>query len=309
MLHLLLLVGSAAAIYLACEQFVTAVEHLGRRLQLGGLAVGSVLAAVGTALPESVVTGVAVLGGSDDLGVGAALGGPLALATIAYAVVGLVLLLRRAPAPPVSPRLGRDQRLFLAVFAVKVGLGLVAFAWKPWLGLLFFAGYGLYVWSELRQPSVEDDEELEPLKIGRAGLVQGLLALAVIWGASQLFVDQLAWAGPRLGLSDAVTALLLAPVATELPEVLNAVVWVRAGKVPLALANISGSMMVQATVPSGLAILFTPWSLSGPLLLSALATALALVWLLVALRGRAVGWRLLGAGAFYVAFAVVLPFV
>lgn len=300
-MHLLLLLGSAVVIYLACEHFVTAVEHLGRRLRLGTLAVGTVLAAVGTALPESVVTGVAVVGGSDDLGVGAALGGPLALATIAYFVVGVFL---RQPVQ--VGRLARDQRLFLAVFAFKVGLGVVAFAWKPWLGLLFFAAYGLYVWGELRGPEGAHDEELEPLRIGSTGRVQALLALLLIWGASQVFVAQLAWAGPQLGLSDAVTALLLAPVATELPEVLNAVVWARAGKPDLALANISGSMMVQATVPSGLAILFTPWHLSGPLLLSALATALALVWLLATLPRR---WGLLGAGAFYVAFAVALPLV
>ena len=59
MLHVLLLVGSALAIYLACELFVNAVEHLGRALRISTLAVGTVLAAIGTALPESVVTGVA----------------------------------------------------------------------------------------------------------------------------------------------------------------------------------------------------------------------------------------------------------
>ena len=298
-MHLLLLVGSAVVIYLACEHFVAAVEHLGRRLRLGTLAVGTVLAAVGTALPESVVTGVAALGGSDDLGIGAALGGPLALATIAYFVVGLFL---RGRVGDVG-RLRRDQRLFLLVFAAKVGLGLVAFAWKPWLGLLFFAGYGLYVWSELRGPAGSSDEELPALRVGATGRLQSLLALAAIWAGSQVFVAQLEWAGPQLGLSDAVTALLLAPVATELPEVLNAVIWTRSGRPELALANISGSMMVQATVPSGLAILATPWSLSGPLLASAVATALAVLWLLVAGVGRR---GLLGAGALYLAIALTL---
>jgi len=43
-------------------------------------------------------------------------------------------------------------------------------------------------------------------------------------------------------------ALLLSPIATELPETLNAIIWVRQGKHRLALANISGAMMIQATV-------------------------------------------------------------
>ena len=61
-LSLVLLLGSAVVIYLACEYFVNGVEWVGRRLSVGEQATGSILAAFGTALPESVVTFVAVLG-------------------------------------------------------------------------------------------------------------------------------------------------------------------------------------------------------------------------------------------------------
>src|SRR5262249_13529838 len=88
-----------------------------------------------------------------------------------------------------------------------------------------------------------------------AVIAQTLVTLAIIFGASQLFVRQLEWAGPALGLPAAVVALLLSPIATELPEVLNASIWVRQGKTHLALANLSGAMMIQATVPSGIGIL------------------------------------------------------
>lgn len=74
MWHFVLLVLCAVAIYLACEWFVNAVEWLGRRLNVGQMAVGSILAAFGTALPESVVTLVAVTTGATaeqrDIGVG-----------------------------------------------------------------------------------------------------------------------------------------------------------------------------------------------------------------------------------------------
>src|SRR3954467_12896529 len=97
MLHVVILLACAVAIYLSCEWFVNAVEWLGLRLKVGPLAVGTLLAAFGTALPESVVTFVAVVlgSGSDqkDIGVGAAMGGPLALATVAYGVSGVMLLI------------------------------------------------------------------------------------------------------------------------------------------------------------------------------------------------------------------------
>jgi cation:H+ antiporter len=99
MVHIVLLIACAVAIYLSCEWFVNAVEWLGQRLNIGAMAVGTILAAFGTALPESVVTLVAVTTGPTaeirNIGVGAAMGGPLVLATVAYGVTGGMLLLRR----------------------------------------------------------------------------------------------------------------------------------------------------------------------------------------------------------------------
>src|SRR5277367_6055602 len=99
MVHIVLLIACAVAIYLSCEWFVNAVEWLGQRLNIGTMAVGTILAAFGTALPESVVTLVAVTTGPTaeirNIGVGAAMGGPLVLATVAYGVTGAMLLLRR----------------------------------------------------------------------------------------------------------------------------------------------------------------------------------------------------------------------
>ncbi len=363
LIHVLLLAGAAVAIYLACEWFINAVEWLGARLNVGKMAVGTLLAAIGTALPESVVTFVAVVFGSGshskDIGVGAAMGGPLALSTIAYAVVGVVLLSNRrrrrrwseagstpstgasatsAPGasgsgmsgasrastePPPdadlqveSRRLARDQTWFLSVFVIKVGLGLVAFAIKPWLGVLFFATYAVYFSRELgNRDGAGETEGLAPLKLqpGRATpstaavVIQTIATLAVIFGASQLFVHQLEWAGPQLGLSATVTALLLSPVATELPEVMNAILWVRQGKTDLALANISGAMMIQATVPSGLGILFTPWKFDAPLIAAGAVTMAAIVYLLATIRaGRLTAGRLAASAGFYAAFIVLL---
>jgi cation:H+ antiporter len=161
----------------------------------------------------------------------------------------------------------------------------------------------------------DDDDGLEPLKLqpsaaspaNWAVATQTLAALAVIFVASQLFVKQLNAIGPMLGLSGAVTALLLSPVATELPEIMNAIIWVRQGKTHLALANISGAMMIQATVPSGLGLLFTTWRFDGALLWSGLITMAAIGYLLASMHAhRLTPARLSLAAAFYVIFAVGL---
>jgi cation:H+ antiporter len=340
MIHFLLLIACAAAIYLACEWFVNAVEWLGQRLNVGPMAVGTILAAFGTALPESVVTFVAVVfgtsGAQKDIGVGAAMGGPLALATVAYGVTGWMMLARRRTRGKVPATVGgsaqhtangsqdvgdvrklaRDQRWFLSIFVVKVALGLVAFAVKPWLGLLFFAAYAVYFWREMRGGGGNGDgSDLAPLMLQRrrttpatwAVVTQTLITLAIIFVASQLFVRQLDAIGPMLGLPAAVTALLLSPIATELPEIMNAIIWVRQGKTKLALANISGAMMIQATVPSGLGLLFTPWRFDAALLIAGIVTMAAIVYLLILLRtGRFNARTVSFAAVFYLAFAAAL---
>jgi cation:H+ antiporter len=318
---------SAGAIYAACEYFVNGVEWLGRRFDLGATATGTVLAAFGTALPESAVTFVAVVLGRTpaqrDIGVGAALGGPLVLATIAYATVGLALWVHRrrhhrGDCIVVADRirLARDQAWFLVIFIGKCALGLVAFAFKPWLGVLFLLAYALYVWRELRDDDTAPIEEiLEPLKFQprrqrpelTAIWAQVLLALLVIAGASHLFVQQLETIGEALRLPPHLVALLLSPVATELPETMNALIWVRQGKERLALANISGAMMIQATIPSALGLFATPWLFDVPLIAAGAITLLAIGYLWQLFRRGPVDARwLVPTFVPYLAFAAVV---
>jgi len=324
MLTALLFLLSAGAIYLACEYFVNGVEWFGQKLNLGATATGTILAAFGTALPESAVTFVAVILGRTpeqrDIGVGAALGGPLVLATIAYAVVGVALWVNRRRLKRTDTmvrvehrRLARDQSWFLAIFVVKCGLGLVAFALKPWLGVLFLAAYGLYVWRELQSDdTAPEEEELEPLKfqprvadpsMGWVAL-QTTLALVVIAMASRVFVNQIEAIGLAFQLSPHLVALLLSPVATELPETMNALIWVRQGKERLALANISGAMMIQATIPSSLALFATPWLFDAPLMVAGVLTGIAIMYLWWLFRnGRVDARALVPVVGLYVAFA------
>ena len=173
------------------------------------------------------------------------MGGPLVLATLAYAVVGLALWrAHRGRATQVDcinadqRRQARDQAWFMGIFVFKVGLGLLAFAWKPWLGILFLVTYGLYVKRELSNDESLASEDLEPLKLRPRdtdpalswAITQTVLALVVIAGASHVFVNQIETLGVAMGASPHLAALLLAPVATELPEIMNALIWVRQGK-------------------------------------------------------------------------------
>jgi cation:H+ antiporter len=189
------------------------------------------------------------------------------------------------------------------------------FAIKPVLGVAFLAAYALYFWREVHSEAGSEEEALETLKFApRAAappfglaVLQTLIALGVIFVASRIFVTRLEFLGEMLSLPPQTLSLLLTPIATELPETLNAVIWVRQGKLRLALANISGALMIQAPVPTALGLFFTPWLFEPPLILAAGVTTLAVIALFIGFRFQRVSrlYLMLAAG-FYVVFALAL---
>ncbi|MGK4474501.1 sodium:calcium antiporter [Aeromonas molluscorum] len=320
LITLLLFLLSAITIYLACEYFVNGIEWTGHHFRFSQSATGSLLAALGTALPECIVTLTALLMEDapvqQQIGIGAALGGPLVLSTIGYAAVGMTLWLYRSPeqrviAGEVQRKIGRDQAWFVAIFLVAVALGMVAFTGKAWLAPLFVLMYLLYVRRELRQTDSQAADLPEPLKLDpEAGipalgkvLLQTLGALVVVALAAQLFVHQLESMGELFGLSPVLAALLLSPVATEMPELMNVLIWVKQGKHRLALANISGAMMIQGTIPKAFCLIFTPWLLDSTMMVSSLVTLLAVVLLWWGFsRERMAAGRLAWVGLVYLGF-------
>ncbi len=309
LITLLLFLISAVTIYLSCGYFVNGIEWTGHHFKLSQSATGSLLAALGTALPECIVTLTALLMGDapaqQQIGIGAALGGPLVLSTLGYAAVGVTLLLcmnreHRAINSEVQREIGRDQAWFAGTFLLAVLLGMMAFTGKTWLAPLFVLIYLLYVRRELKQTDSHDAELPSPLKLdpharipalGKV-LLQTLVALGVVALAAQLF-----------GLSPVLAALLLSPVATEMPELMNVLIWVRQGKHRLALANISGAMMIQGTIPKAFCLLFTPWLLDSTMMASSLVTllAVALLWWGFS-RERMTAGRLALVGLVYLGF-------
>ncbi|MFC5706109.1 sodium:calcium antiporter [Aeromonas eucrenophila] len=320
LITLLLFLLSAVTIYLACEYFVNGIEWTGHHFKVSQTATGSLLAALGTALPECIVTLTALLMGDapvqQQIGIGAALGGPLVLSTIGYSAVGLTLLLYMSPEhrvmeDEVQRAIGRDQRWFVGIFLVAVALGMVTFTGKAWLAPLFVLIYLVYVRRELQQTDSHEVELPEPLKLApgagipplRKVLLQTLVALVVVALAAQLFVHQLESMGELLGLSPVLAALLLSPVATEMPELMNVLIWVRQGKHRLALANISGAMMIQGTIPKAFCLLFTPWLLDRTMMVSSLVTLLAVLMLWWGFRrGRMTAGKLAWVGLVYLGF-------
>lgn len=267
---------------------------------IGQGAVGSVLAAVATALPESLIPVVAIVGGdagSEDVATGAILGAPLLLATVAMFLVGVSAVLYRHQRPQGLrlevhlPTLKRDLAFFMGCFTIALVLGLGAPDAVQIAGaiVLVLAYVGYVRWTFLNSGPVGAEESLSPLILDTTRgdppgmptvVLQLLVALGAIVGGAHLFVEQVLDVADSLGIEPLILSLVLAPFATELPEKANSFFWMRTGKDSLALGNITGAMVFQSTLPVAIGLGFTAWELDA---YSILAGCLALAGGLVAI--------------------------
>jgi cation:H+ antiporter len=279
-LNALLLLASFAVILAGALLFTNAVEWLGRRLAMGEGAVGSLLAAVGTAMPETLIPIVAVIEGdpgAEGVAVGAIVGAPFLLATVAMMLVGMVAYSHRRSRSQ-GPRLAanmqvleRDLSFFLVFFALGLGLGLGApLGVRIGAAAAFAIAYLLYVRRTLAGGGqLQDEESIRPLVLARSTdvpatgtvVLQLLIGLGAMVGGAHLFVEELLEVASSIGVEPLVLALVLAPLATELPEKANSFFWVREGKDSLALGNITGAMVFQCTLPVAFGLAFTDWDL------------------------------------------------
>jgi cation:H+ antiporter len=289
-MEVLLLLVSFAIVLTGALIFTNAVEWIGHRLEVGVGAVGSILAAVGTAMPETLIAIVALLDvseGSEEVAVGAIVGAPFLLATLAMGLVGLFAYLYRDKRDQGvqlnvhRPTLERDLVFFLSLFTLA---GLLA--WGPPaavripVGIAFLLAYVFYVRLTLRGGGdVQSEESLNPLIFERRPerredpalalcVIQLLVGLGAMVGGAHLFVEELLHIADSVGIDALVLALILAPLATELPEKVNSFFWVREGKDALALGNITGAMVFQSMIPVGIGLIFTDWNLSWTAILS-----------------------------------------
>ena len=338
-MDVLILAVAFVIILLGAELFTNGIEWFGRKLQLAEGAVGSVLAAVGTALPETMIPIIAILtgGGSEashSVGVGAILGAPFMLSTLAMFVTGVAVLYqaKKRPAGDVMPVdtevLAHDVRYFVIAYAIAIGAAFLPLepVWLKWIVAVVLIGiYAWYVKAHFEADPDIDAEDLAPLRFRRLdprGIaedphsprlrvvnLQVIAALSLIVLGAYFFVGSVEHLATSFGLDEALLALVIAPIATELPEKFNSVIWVRQGKDTLSMGNITGAMVFQSAIPTVVALLFASdaWHFEDGSRIAFLSAGIAFlataaIFIPMVRSHRLTGRRLLVGGAFYLVY-------
>jgi len=336
----LILLVSLVVILFGAELFTNGIEWMGRKLGLGEGAVGSVLAAVGTALPETLIPIIAIVfataEGSHEVGVGAILGAPFMLSTLAMFVTGLGVVafrLRRATGTSLAVDTGvlaHDLRYFFVGYGLAIGAAFIPADVGVMRWLIAIVLVALYVWyvkGHLSGEASEEGEDLAPLRLHRLDaaahrldpsdprlrviVVQVLGAVGLIIVGAVFFIDAVNNVAHALGVSEVLLSLVIAPIATELPEKFNSIIWVRQNKDTLALGNITGAMVFQSAIPTVFGLVFAAetWVVEEGSYTAFASAAIALIataviFLPARQRGDLRARHLLVGGVFYLGYLI-----
>lgn len=319
-------------ILIAAEVFTNALEHLGEKLGISEGVTGSLFAAVGTALPETMVPLLALLAGTqnmatnEEIGVGSILGAPLMLATLSISLMAVSVWRRRGTQGHLRPErtgLTRDLNFFIIAFSfaaiamyVPHTLAVVRYGISASMVMIYF----IYVMMTLNASKalVADGHATEAggdmflCKLGLPNnmiviVIQLILGVGLLIAGAKGFIGGVEEAAHLLEISALLLSLLIIPIATELPEKVNSILWIRKGKDTLAFGNITGAMVFQGTLLPAIGIMLTPWEPRKEVVLGIMMTLIAAVWLryLVAKGGIKV-WHLLVNGAMYITYLVLV---
>ena len=229
--------------------------------------------------------------------------------------------------------LGLDIRYFFIAYAIAVGAAFVPsdLAVLRYLAVAVLIGiYAWYVKSHFEADPSVDAVDLAPLRFRRMDRrqytadpegnprlrvvnLQVLVALGMIIGGAVVFVGAVEHLAEGFGLDPVLLSLIIAPIATELPEKFNSVIWVRQGKDTLAMGNITGAMVFQSCIPTAIGVILAAdaWTVSNESALSFASAGMAFaatiaIFLPMVRRGSLSGGHLLVGGLFYGAYVALV---
>ena len=322
-------------ILIAAEVFTNALEHLGEKLGISEGVTGSLFAAVGTALPETLVPLLAIFSytpsdanshAGEEIGVGAILGAPLMLSTLSLFLMAASVWKRRTAQGHLRPEhtgLIRDLNFFIIAFAfatLALYIPHTQQAVRYGIGAIMVLIYFVYVMMTLRASkalvddghATEADSDMFLCRLGLPNnmaviLLQLLIGLALLVFGAKGFINEVEGAASIIGISALLLSLLIIPIATELPEKVNSILWVRKGKDTLAFGNITGAMVFQGTLLPAIGIMLTPWAPRPEVLWGIIITLVAAIWLRYLMsKGGLRVWHLFINGALYVTYLFIV---
>ena len=252
-------------VILGADWLTKGASALARRFNMSELLIGLTIVAIGTSLPELVISTGSALKGSPGLALGNVIGSNIFNGMFILGVTALLcpikfnakMLTREIPF-----NLLATVALILVSGSMLVGgaPGEMITRYGGMILLCFLAVFVRYTFSITNEGG--DDERVEVLPMWKVVLFIATGLAALIFGGN-LFVDGATEIARAMKLSEAVIGITIVSAGSSLPELAVSVSAARKGNVGIALGNVLGSNILNIFFILGVSATITPISLDG----------------------------------------------
>lgn len=258
-------VAGLALVILGADWLTKGASGLARRFRISKLVIGLTIVAMGTSLPEFVISVGAAVKGNSGIALGNIVGSNIFNGLFILGVAALITPIRFS-AKMQSREIPFNLLASIAVLLVS-GSMLVGGAPGEYItrygGLIllcFFAVFLRYTFTIEGDGSEEEDVELLPTGKILLYIVGGLAGLIL---GGNIFVDGATDIALALGLSEAVIGITIVSAGSSLPELAVSVNAARKGNAAIALGNVIGSNIFNIFFILGSSAAITPILLDG----------------------------------------------
>ena len=238
---------------------------IARRFGVSELVIGLTIVALGTSLPELVISVGSAIKGSPGIALGNVIGSNIFNGLLILGVAAVITPIRfntRMLTREIPFNLLASVVLILVSGSMLVGGGKGEFVTR-YGGMLLLCFLAVFVRYTFSIPKDDDDEALEkPMSIGKVVLFI-LFGLAGLIFGGNIFVNGATELARVAGLSEAVIGITIVSAGSSLPELAVSVNAARKGNVGIALGNVLGSNILNIFLILGCSATITPISLDG----------------------------------------------
>lgn len=305
-------VAGIVLVILGADWLTKGASAFARRMNISELVIGLTIVAIGTSLPEFVISVGSAIKGSPGIALGNVIGSNIFNGLL---ILGVAALL--SPVKFNARMLTRElpfNLLASVVLLLVSGSMLVGGAPGEYItrynGLLLLCFLAVFIRYTFSITDSDDESDTDtPLTVWRIiiFIVAGLAAL--IFGGN-IFVDGATALAHFIGLSEAVIGITIVSAGSSLPELAVSVSAARKGKVGIAMGNVLGSNILNIFFILGTGAAITPISLNGFSFVDyyVLVASSLLIYFVGRFGGKAVITRFEGAVlvAAYVAYTTYL---
>lgn len=312
LLSIICFVVGIALVIFGADWLTKGASDLARHLKMSELMIGLTIVAIGTSLPELVISVSSALSGNSGISLGNVLGSNIFNGMLILGITALI-----TPIVFSGKMLSRELPFnLLASVVVLLVSGSMLVGGAPgeyitrYNGLILLCFCAVFVrYTFSLRGNEEDSAAQQPMSMGKILLfIAGGLAALIVGG--KMFVSGASDIARGFGLSEALIGITIVSAGSSLPELAVSVNAARKGNVGIALGNVLGSNILNVFFILGCSATISPISLEGftPVDYYVLLASSLFIYLFCAFFGKnkITRWEggLLVAG--YVAYVVYL---